>query len=278
MSRAIPPRRKKARLGQHELRDPFVLDRIAEFIHVRPGDRVIEIGPGGGALTRVLARSLGEAGRLTALEIDARLAAELREEFAAAPNVSILEADALKFDFSSLLGGEGGSTRLVGNLPYYAATAILLRLLESREDIEDIVVMVQKEVADRIAARPGSKSYGTLSLAVQLWCGVELGFDVDPSAFSPRPKVVSTVLRLRPQARPRAPVGDPAFFERLVRAAFAQRRKTLLNNLKSYFGGEAMRVNEALAGCEIDPARRAETLSLEEFARLSEILGRFLKD
>ncbi|MDP6484389.1 MAG: 16S rRNA (adenine(1518)-N(6)/adenine(1519)-N(6))-dimethyltransferase RsmA [Nitrospinota bacterium] len=276
MSRAIPPRRKRARLGQHELRDPFVLDRIAEFIHVRPGDRVIEIGPGGGALTRVLARSLGEAGRLTALEIDARLAAELREEFAAAPNVSILEADALKFDFSSLLGGEGGSTRLVGNLPYYAATAILLRLLESREDIEDIVVMVQKEVADRIAARPGSKSYGTLSLAVQLWCGVELGFDVDPSAFSPRPKVVSTVLRLIPQARPRAPVGDPAFFERVVRAAFAQRRKTLLNNLKSHF--EALRVNEVLAGCEIDPARRAETLSLEEFANLSNKLGRILKD
>lgn len=275
MSRAIPPRRKRARLGQHELRDPFVLDRIAEFIHVRPGDRVIEIGPGGGALTRVLARSLGEAGRLTALEIDARLAAELREEFAAAPNVSILEADALKFDFSSLLGG-GGANRLVGNLPYYAATAILLRLLESREDIEDIVVMIQKEVAERIAARAGSKAYGTLSLAVQLWCGVEPGFDVDPSAFSPRPKVVSTVLRLIPQARPRAPVSDPAFFERVVRAAFAQRRKTLLNNLKSHF--EALRVNEVLAGCEIDPARRAETLSLEEFANLSNKLGRILKD
>ena len=275
MSRAIPPSRKMARLGQHELRDPFVLDRIAEFIHVRPGDRVIEIGPGGGALTRVLARSLGEAGRLTALEIDARLAAELREDLPAAPNVSILEADALKFDFSSLLGG-GGANRLVGNLPYYAATAILLRLLESREDIEDIVVMIQKEVAERIAARAGSKAYGTLSLAVQLWCGVEPSFDVDPSAFSPRPKVVSTVLRLIPQARPRAPVGDPAFFERVVRAAFAQRRKTLLNNLKSHF--EALRVNEVLAGCEIDPARRAETLSLEEFANLSNKLGRILKD
>ena len=181
----------------------------------------------------------------------------------------------MKFDFSSLLGG-GGANRLVGNLPYYAATAILLRLLESREDIEDIVVMIQKEVAERIAARAGSKAYGTLSLAVQLWCGVEPSFDVDPSAFSPRPKVVSTVLRLIPQARPRAPVGDPAFFERVVRAAFAQRRKTLLNNLKSHF--EALRVNEVLAGCEIDPARRAETLSLEEFANLSNKLGRILKD
>ncbi|HJM42132.1 MAG: 16S rRNA (adenine(1518)-N(6)/adenine(1519)-N(6))-dimethyltransferase RsmA [Nitrospinota bacterium] len=276
MSRAIPPRCKKARLGQHELRDPFVLDRIAEFIHVRPGDRVIEIGPGRGALTRVLARPLGEAGRLTALEIDARLAAELREEFAAEPNVSILEADALKFDFSSLRGE--GAIRLVGNLPYYAATAILLRLIESREDIEDIVVMVQKEVAERIAARPGSKAYGTLSLAVQLWCGVEPGFDVDPSTFSPRPKVFSTVLRLLPQAQPRASIGDPAFFERVVRAAFAQRRKTLLNNLKSHFSGEEEGVNEALAGCDIDPVRRAETLSLEEFANLSEKLGRILKD
>jgi 16S rRNA (adenine1518-N6/adenine1519-N6)-dimethyltransferase len=194
-----------------------------------------------------------------------------------------VEADALKFDFGGLLANEEETPppriRVVGNLPYYAATAILLRLMDYRENIQDIVVMIQKEVAERIAAAPGSKDYGTLSLALQLWCEVERGFQVGPQAFRPPPKVSSRVIRLVPQVLPRVALDDPAFFERTVRTAFAQRRKTLLNNLKAGFHeeGYAARIKGALHECGIDPTRRAETLSLEEFARLANELARGIK-
>ncbi len=266
-------------MGQHFLRDPFVLERIVEFIHPQEGDQVIEIGAGRGALTKCLARALEPPGHLTALELDPGLAADLRQEFSNSPHVSVVEANALTFDLSAVSGSEEiekeAAIRVVGNLPYYAATAILLHLLNWRGCLRDLVVMVQKEVADRIAAAPGSKAYGTLSLAVQLWCEVEPGFDVGPQAFHPPPKVTSTVLRLIPQRRPRVPVRDPDSLEGVVRAAFAQRRKTLINNLKARFGGdEASRIQRALANCEIEPTRRAETLSLEEFAKLSDQLGK----
>lgn len=269
------PRQRRAPLGQHFLRDPATLDRIVDFIHPQRRDRVVEIGAGRGALTGRLARALEPDGRLTALELDADLAAGLRREFSSSAHVSVVEADALTFDFSDASAVGAAPIRVVGNLPYYAATAILLRLLRWREEIRDIVVMIQKEVAERIAASPGSKAYGTLSLAVQLWCEVETGFDVGPGAFRPPPKVSSTVLRLLPRRAPRVPLDDPAFFERVVRASFAQRRKTLLNNLKAGFDAEAGagRVERALAACGIDPGRRAETLSLEEFARLSNRLA-----
>lgn len=282
MRKAPRPRRTRARLGQHFLRDPRVLDRIVDFFHPQKGDLVVEIGAGRGGLTRRLARALEPEGRLLALELDPALAAGLRREFSRSPHVSVIEADALTFDFSGVSTPEtsGGEVslppiRAVGNLPYYAATAILLRLIGFRERVRDIVAMVQKEVAERIATPPGSKAYGTLSLAVQLWCRVEPGFEVGPKAFHPAPKVASAVLRLLPQSHPRVPLRDPGFFERVVRAAFAQRRKTLFNNLKARFQeeGDAGCVERALADCGIDPVRRAETLSLEEFARLSDRLG-----
>jgi 16S rRNA (adenine1518-N6/adenine1519-N6)-dimethyltransferase len=261
-----------------------VLHRIVEFFHPQPGDRVVEIGAGRGALTKLLAPTLAPGGRLTALELDARLAAGLRLELTDLPHLSVVEADALKFDFGRSIVGEDGTPptriRVVGNLPYYAATAILLRLMDNRENIQDIVVMLQKEVAERIAAAPGSKNYGTLSLALQVWCEVERGFEVGPQAFRPPPKVSSRVIRLVPQAHPRVPLDNPAFFERTVRTAFAQRRKTLLNNLKAGFheGAYAARIVGALHDCGIDPVRRAETLSLEEFARLANELARGIKN
>ncbi|MFQ5913246.1 MAG: 16S rRNA (adenine(1518)-N(6)/adenine(1519)-N(6))-dimethyltransferase RsmA [Nitrospinota bacterium] len=275
MTRGVRSKRTRGRLGQHFLRDPFVLRRIASFLRPEKGDLVVEIGAGRGALTRILARAVSPAGRLIALELDPDLAADLRRKFAGVPGVSILEADARTFDFSAVARTGGRTVRVVGNLPYYAATTILLNLLKWRGRIQDVVVMVQKEVADRIAANPGSKDYGRLSVAMQLWCEVDLGFDVDPKAFRPPPKVFSTVLRLIPQTRPRVPLSDPHFFEQIVRASFAQRRKTLLNNLKAHFGREEVaRIQQALAECEIDPARRAETLRLEEFARLSDRLAK----
>ena len=279
--KSIQKRRKRARLGQHFLRDPFVLDRIIEFCNPRPGEHLVEIGAGRGELTRTLARRVEPGGHVTALELDDRLAENLKREFADQPHVSIAEGDALAVDFSNLSEMKPGAARIrvIGNLPYYAATAILLNLVQCREAILDLVVMIQKEVADRISAQPGTKDYGTLTLAVQLWCEVERGFDVEPEAFSPPPRVSSTVLRLVPQKEPRTPIRDPVFFERLARAAFAQRRKTLSNNLRSYFGKDMEdRIKDTMAATGIDPARRAETLCLEEFARLSDHVRRSLKD
>ncbi len=284
MSKRSRPHSTRARLGQHFLHDASVLHRIVEFFHPQPGDRVVEIGAGRGALTKILAPTLASGGRLIALELDARLANGLRLEFAGFPSVSVVETDALQFNFGEPLVGEEDISppriRVVGNLPYYAATAILLRLMDFRENIQDIVVMLQKEVAQRIAAAPGSKDYGTLSLALQLWCEVERGFEVGPQAFRPPPKVFSRVIRLIPQVLPRVPLDNPAFFERTVRTAFAQRRKTLLNNLKAGFHEEAFatKIEGTLRECGLDPGRRAETLSLEEFARLANELARGIKN
>ncbi len=269
-------RHRRTRFGQHFLRDPIVLDQVIEFFNPRPGERVVEIGAGRGEMTRFLAQKINSDGLLVALELDNRLAEELKQEFADKTHISIIEVDALDFDFFNIPGMESVTNRIrvIGNLPYYAGTAILLNIIQYRKTIRDVVVMLQKEVANRIIAQPGTKDYGTLTLAVQLWCDVEWGFDVGPEAFSPPPKVFSTVLRLIPNEQPRVPIHNPEFFERLSRAAFAQRRKTLFNNLQAHFGKEMKdRILDILTAVGIKPSRRAETLSLIEFAKLSDALS-----
>lgn len=268
---ARPATRGKTRaLGQHFLRDDHIARRIVELVGPTPRDLAVEIGPGRGALTDHLARA---AGRVLALEVDARLAARLRERFADTPHVEILEADARRFDYARLrnrLPDPGGRVLAVGNLPYSVGKPILMALVESGGAIDEMALMLQKEVADRLAADPGGKTYGSLSVLTQIACDVRLAFTVPPDAFSPPPQVDSAVVHLRVRSTP--PVGDLTDLNRfraVVMAAFGQRRKNLANALAAGLGLSADHARAIAAGVGIDPGRRAETLSLAEFARLA---------
>ncbi len=252
-----PPRPKK-RFGQHFLRDCGVVARIVAALAPQAGDHVVEIGPGTGALTREL---LAHMTRLDAVELDRDLIARLESEFPA-DKLTLHQGDALKFDFCRLMQ-EDRKLRLVGNLPYNISTPLLFHLLDQAGCIEDMLFMLQKEVVERLRAAPGGKDYGRLSVMIQYRCAVEKLFDVASGAFTPPPKVDSTVVRLVPHAAPPVAVDDPARFALLVRAAFASRRKTLRNNMKGLLNAEDM------LALGIDPVRRAETLSLAEFASLS---------
>ncbi len=250
--------RAKKRFGQHFLRDARVVERIVRAFAPQPGDVVAEIGPGEGVLTRAL---LGRVARLHAIELDRDLVAHLQRAFPAEA-LTLHNADALRFDFRSLVTG-GGKLRLIGNLPYNISTPLLFHLLDQVEVVHDMLFMLQKEVVDRMAAAPGGRDYGRLSVMVQWRLAVEKLFDVGPAAFSPPPQVESAVVRLTPHAPPPIAVTDAQRFGHIVQAAFAQRRKTLRNNLKGMLDADA------LAQIGIDPNRRAETLTLEEFARLA---------
>lgn len=257
----------KKSLGQNFLVDGHVAQRIIEEAGITRDDTVVEIGPGHGVLTRGLAE---RAGRVVAVELDERLIEGLRAEHAELSNLEILHADALKFDF----GGLGGPLTVVANLPYYISTPILTRLVSFRTKIRLMVLMLQKEVAVRIAAPPGGREYGYLSVMVQLYTEPELLFTVKPGSFKPAPKVDSAVVRLTVLNKPAAPCRDYARLEQLVSAAFSQRRKTLKNALRSsgLFSDEAI---EAMGSTGIDPSRRAETLTVAEFAALSDFLFDF---
>jgi 16S rRNA (adenine1518-N6/adenine1519-N6)-dimethyltransferase len=270
---ARPAARGKTRaLGQHFLRDDRVAQRIVGLAAPTARDLVVEIGPGRGALTGHLARS---AGRLLALEVDAGLAAALRDRFAPSSHVEIMEADARRFDFSGLrerLPDPEGRVLVVGNLPYSAGKPILMALVDAGGAIDEMALMLQKEVAERVAAAPGGKAYGALSVLTQVACEVTLAFAVPPGAFTPPPRVDSAVIHLRVRAAPAVPIADPRRFAMTVRAAFSQRRKNLANALAAglRLPVEDARVVVAQAG--IDPACRAEILSLAEFARLTDVL------
>jgi 16S rRNA (adenine1518-N6/adenine1519-N6)-dimethyltransferase len=277
-ARATETRRPAARgktraLGQHFLRDAAVARRIVELIAPTPRDVVVEIGPGQGALTGLLAPA---SGRLIALEIDAGLAARLRERFAGSPRVEILDADARSFDYSALrarVPASGGRVLAAGNLPYSVGKPILMALVEAGPAIDEMALMLQREVAERIAAAPGTRAYGALSVLTQVACDVRMAFGVPPGAFSPPPQVDSAVIHLRARAAPPAPIADAERFRRVVRAAFAQRRKNLANAVGAGLGLGAERARAVIAAAGIDPARRAETLSLEEFARLADAVA-----
>lgn len=247
----------RKRFGQHFLHDPGVLARIIAAFDPKPTDHVVEIGPGRGALTRRLA---GKVGALAVIEVDRDLAAALRSTFPF-EQITVYEADALGFDLCALAGQR--KLRLIGNLPYNISTPLLFRFLDQLHCVEDMLFMLQKEVVARMAAGPGGKDYGRLSVMIQWRLRVERLFDIGPGAFAPPPKVDSSVVRLTPHARPPIEVRDPPRFAAIVQAAFSRRRKTLRNSLKGFIPPEIM------WAVGIDPTRRAETLSLEEFATLS---------
>lgn len=270
-ARPIP---RKPKLGQHFLADPSAAIRIAESFGDLSRSTVLEIGAGQGALTSLLAR---RARRLIAIELDRVLAAQLRMRFSLVPNVEIIEGDILAIDFDTLFGPKPGSTRpgmnhqpepvrVVGNLPYFITSDILLRLFSYRRYFETIVLMVQREVADRLAAPPGSSEYGLLSATAQLYARVEKLFTLPPSAFSPPPKVYSAVVRLTIASRIEGLDVPEAGFIDFLRKSFGQKRKTLWNNLKSDYPPAALRA--ALEKSGIKPTVRAEALSLEKSAAL----------
>jgi len=254
-------------LGQHFLRDRSVVDRIVDLVAPTARDLVVEIGPGRGALTETLA---GRAGRLLTLEIDAALAATLQARFAGSRHVEVRQADARQFDYRALRALDpAGRVLVVGNLPYSVGKPILAALVEAAPAIDEMALMLQKEVAERVAAEPGGKTYGALSVLTQVAVAPRLAFSVPPGAFSPPPLVDSAVLHLVAHRTPPVPVADPTRFASVVRAAFSQRRKSLANALAAGLGLGAERARRLVKAAGIDPGRRAETLSLAEFARLA---------
>jgi len=270
-----PPRAKKA-FGQNFLIDDSVLSRIVACVAPSPGDAILEVGPGRGALTRLLAQS---GARLLAVEWDRDLLPVLNAEFADAPQVEIGHGDILRVDLPMLLTtrAPGRTWKVAANLPYNISSQVLFKFLECAPLFERLVLMLQKEVGDRLTAPPNCKEYGALTVLLRLHFDVQREFVVRPGAFRPVPKVDSAVLSFQPLAAPRAEVGDEEIFRRLVKGAFNQRRKTLLNALRAAgFGAEGDRLEDALSECGIDGGRRGETLSLEEFAALSRNLAKKL--
>ena len=251
--------RPRKRFGQHFLHESAVIARIVAAIEPRPGERLIEIGPGRGAITLPL---LERVGRLEAVELDRDLIPLLLEQARGHGDLVIHAGDALEFDFHTLRG-TGPRLRLCGNLPYNVSTPLLFHLLETPGDVLDMHFMLQKEVVARMAAAPGGRAYGRLTVMLATHCRVERLFDVGPGAFRPPPRVDSSVVRLVPHAAPPFTIADPVRHALVVAAAFGQRRKTLRNSLRGVVGAEGFGV----AG--IDPGRRAETLSPAEFARLA---------
>jgi 16S rRNA (adenine1518-N6/adenine1519-N6)-dimethyltransferase len=265
-----PSRSAKRRFGQNFLVDRNVVDRIVAAVAPRPDETIVEIGSGQGALT---AKLLETAGRVVAIEFDRELVPFLRTKFAGVANLHLLEADALTTDFRAAIA-PAPHARVVANLPYNIATAILQRLIEQRECISEMILMLQREVVDRITAEPGSSDRGYLSVLVEAYCEAEKVFDVAPQAFRPVPKVWSTVVRLRVRPKIAAEVKDEALLWQIVSAGFAQRRKTILNNLRDApeFIQELLKkrggASIVLCDAGIPPLRRAETFTLEEWALL----------
>jgi 16S rRNA (adenine1518-N6/adenine1519-N6)-dimethyltransferase len=268
-----PSTRGKTRaLGQHFLRDADVARRIVDLVAPTPRDFALEIGPGRGALTGLLASS---GARVCALEVDPALAAALRERFAERDRVEIETADARAFDYAHLrdrLPDPRGRVLVVGNLPYSVGKPILMALVEAGSAVDEMALMLQKEVALRVAAAPGSKVYGSLSVLTQIASEARVAFGVPPGAFSPPPQVDSAVIHLRVRSAPPVPIGDLAQFRAVVRAAFGQRRKSLANALGAGLGLGTERARALAAAAAIDPGCRAETLSLADFARLADLL------
>ncbi|MFN7253038.1 MAG: 16S rRNA (adenine(1518)-N(6)/adenine(1519)-N(6))-dimethyltransferase RsmA [Anaerobacillus sp.] len=264
----------KKSLGQNFLIDTNVLNNIVDCADLQPDSGAIEIGPGIGALTEQLAK---RCERVVAFEIDQRLLPILNETLAPYPHATVIHSDVLEADLHSVISDNflvGQDLMVVANLPYYVTTPILMSLLEKKLPIRGIVVMIQKEVAERIAAKPGTKNYGSLSIAAQYYAKATTEMIVPKTVFVPQPNVDSAVLKLTIRDEPAVKVKDEQFFFALIRASFAQRRKTLINNLTHnlFTKAEKEKVEFALMNCQIDPTRRGETLSIEEFALLANTL------
>ncbi|MFY4777219.1 16S rRNA (adenine(1518)-N(6)/adenine(1519)-N(6))-dimethyltransferase RsmA [Metabacillus sp. RGM 3146] len=269
----------KKSLGQNFLIDTNILHRIADHAEITEETGVIEIGPGIGALTEQLAK---RAKKVVAYEIDQRLLPILEDTLSPYPNVKVIHQDILKADVKSVILEEFAECKdivVAANLPYYVTTPIIMKLLEDRLPLRGIVVMLQKEVADRIAANPSTKDYGSLSIAVQYYTEAKTVMTVPKTVFVPQPNVDSAVIRLLTREKPQVEVDDEDFFFHVVRASFAQRRKTILNNLTHTLPSGKLQkelIEKALEEAGIDPRRRGETLSIKEFAVLSEKLRTML--
>jgi len=270
----------KKTLGQNFLIEPDVVRRIVAAAAIDAGDIVLEVGPGLGAMTQELCN---HAGQVAAVEIDGRLVPVLKEVLAEKNNVSIIEGDILKVDIEEIMakiraGGDyAPGFVVVANLPYYITTPIIMRFLEGMLPWRRIVIMLQKEVAERISASPGGKDYGALSIAVQYRAVSRRAFNVRPQCFYPRPNVDSSVVILEKRAQPPAEVADEALFFRVVRASFAQRRKTLLNALSDGLDLTKKETADILLTSGIEPGRRGESLTVAEFAAIANSLSAFNK-
>ena len=270
---------RKPKLGQHFLVDDSAARRIVDALSDTSQSTVLEIGPGRGVLTSLLAK---RTRRLIAIELDRVLAAQLRMKFALYPNVEIIEGDVLAIDFGTLFGPKPGASRpgliqtpepvrVVGNLPYYITSDILLHLFSFRQSFDTLVIMVQKEVADRLSASPGSRDYGLLSATAQLYAKVEKLFTLPPGAFSPPPRVHSSVVRLTMSPRLDSLGVPEEEFVQFLKLSFGQKRKTLWNNLKLQYGEKSLRA--ALQEAGVKPAVRAEALPLEKKAAIFRALA-----
>jgi 16S rRNA (adenine1518-N6/adenine1519-N6)-dimethyltransferase len=255
--------RAKKSWGQNFLVDERTFEAIVHACGAGEGDTVVEIGAGLGTLTWRLAE---RAGRVVAVERDREMAAVLRAELGTHPRIEIAEANARTYDFGEAAARAGASIIVAGNLPYQIASPILFRVLEARRVVKRLVVMLQREMAERVVAAPSTPDYGALSVMVQMMGRAKLVRRVPAGAFVPAPRVESAVLAVEPYAETRVPVRDEAWFSKVVHAAFGQRRKTLRNALR------ALASDQAIAAAGIDPQRRGETLSVEEFARLADVL------
>ena len=270
MNRPHPQHRPRKRFGQNFLHDDAVIDRIAAAIHPGADEHLVEIGPGMGALTAALVAS---GCQLDVIELDRDLVPGLLAAFSLKPGFKLHSADALKFDYASLLKSSSPAMpepnqrlRIVGNLPYNISTPLIFKLLDNAPLIQDMHFMLQLEVVERLAASPGGKCWGRLGIMAQYQCRVEHLFDVPPEAFNPPPRVQSAIVRLTPWQQSPWPQCDAAHLRKVVQAAFAQRRKTLRNNLKGLID------NTGLETLGIDPGARAETLQLEQFIEITNTL------
>ena len=259
-------------LGQNFITDKHVIERIVEGASPSEKDLVIEIGPGIGVLT---AEAAQQAAKVIAIEIDSKLIPILGETLAEYDNVEVINQDILKTDLNGIideqrqLGNFTGDVKIIGNLPYYITTPIIMHILENSIHAESITVMMQKEVADRIKASPGNKTYGAISAAVQYYCEVEQVISVPKEVFVPRPKVDSAVLKLTIRKETPVDLIDEKAFFACIKAGFGQRRKTLLNSLTGTYGLSKDEIRAILEKAGIDPVRRAETLDMNEFADIA---------
>lgn len=262
----------KKRLGQHFLVDPDILNKVIRTARVGKEDVVLEVGPGLGEMTLALAHRVK---KVIAIEIDPKLVAILNQKAKDYPNVEMMKSDILKVDFKHLFKRERQTIKVVANLPYQISTPLLFRFIESKEAFSTFTLMLQKEVAERMVAPPGRKEYGPLSIFVQLFLNLSILFFIKPSAFFPPPKVESAVVHMVWKEKPMVDIKDEEWFKKIVRSCFGYRRKTLINALKhsalSIPGDVETRIKEI----GIDPRRRPETLTIEEFIRLAEALRNF---
>lgn len=269
----------KKSLGQNFIIEPSILEKIVEKAEINQQTGVIEIGPGIGSLTQQLA---GKAGKVVAVEIDQRLIPILKETLSDYENIEIIHGDVLQTDLSDIIEKylkDYGTLKIVANLPYYVTTPIIIKLLEERLPIDSITIMIQKEVAERINANPGTKDYGSLTLAIQYYAEAKIMFHVPGTVFIPKPNVDSTVIQLKIRNSPPVQVQDEKYLFQVIRSSFAQRRKTIYNNLIHNLIGKENKdqLDQLFSKHALDPKRRAETFTLEEFAVLSENLKKIVK-